>query len=71
MQKIINENDGENYLFQKYKERFEDRNNFKLEIKCFNKCGSIYSQKVLFSMNLDHCSSCWLSLDHWSFFAGR
>ena len=43
MQKLIQENDGENFLFQKYKEEFEAKNNFKLEIKCFNKCGSIYT----------------------------
>ena len=49
MQKLISENDTEDFIFTKYKEEFEHRNNFKLEIKCFNKCGSNYYQKALYT----------------------
>ena len=43
----------------KYKEEFEAKANFKLEIKCFNKCGSNYYQNALYSnVNTISCTSC-------------
>ena len=49
MQKLMEESSGESFLYQKYKEEFEARNHSKLEIKCFNRCGSVYYQKAQFS----------------------
>lgn len=42
MQRLMEESSGEAFLYQKYKEEFEGRNHSKLEIKCFNRCGSTY-----------------------------
>ena len=61
MQKVIAENGQESFLYQKYKEEFEAKTNFKLEIKCFNKCGGIYTQNAFYAHNGNgekFCSSC-------------
>eukprot|EP00356_Strombidium_inclinatum_P003207 CAMPEP_0170501310 /NCGR_PEP_ID=MMETSP0208-20121228/37850_1 /TAXON_ID=197538 /ORGANISM="Strombidium inclinatum, Strain S3" /LENGTH=72 /DNA_ID=CAMNT_0010779769 /DNA_START=760 /DNA_END=975 /DNA_ORIENTATION=+ len=58
MQRLIKDNDKEVFLYQKYQEEFEAKNNFKLEIKCFNKCGNSYQQRVMYSTMEEFCSDC-------------